>query len=30
MAAVGDLTSSQAKAALAAPLGIVPRDQAGC
>jgi membrane peptidoglycan carboxypeptidase len=30
MVAVGDLTSSQAKAALAAPLGIVPRDQAGC
>jgi membrane peptidoglycan carboxypeptidase len=30
MAAVGDLSSSQAKAALAAPLGIVPRDQAGC
>jgi penicillin-binding protein 1A len=30
MVAVGDLTSSQANAALAAPLGIVPRDQAGC
>jgi membrane peptidoglycan carboxypeptidase len=30
MVAVGDLTSSQAKAALAAPLGLVPRDQAGC
>jgi membrane peptidoglycan carboxypeptidase len=30
MAAVGDLSSSQVKAALAAPLGIVPRDQAGC
>jgi membrane peptidoglycan carboxypeptidase len=30
MAAVGDLTSAQAKAALAAPLGIVARDQAGC
>jgi penicillin-binding protein 1A len=30
MAAVGDLTGSQAEAALAAPLGIVPRDQAGC
>jgi membrane peptidoglycan carboxypeptidase len=30
MAAVGDLTSAQATAALAAPLGIVPRDQAGC
>ena len=30
MVAVGDLTSSQATAALAAPLGIVPRDQGGC
>lgn len=30
MVAVGDLTNAQAKAALAAPLGIVPRDQAGC
>jgi membrane peptidoglycan carboxypeptidase len=30
LVAVGDLTGSQAKAALAAPLGIVPRDQAGC
>jgi membrane peptidoglycan carboxypeptidase len=30
MVAVGDLSSSQAKTALAAPLGIVPRDQAGC
>jgi membrane peptidoglycan carboxypeptidase len=30
MVAVGDLTNPQAKAALAAPLGIVPRDQAGC
>lgn len=30
MVAVGDLTGPQAKAALAAPLGIVPRDQAGC
>jgi membrane peptidoglycan carboxypeptidase len=30
MAAVGDLTSAQASSALAAPLGIVPRDQAGC
>ncbi|MGD0699896.1 MAG: biosynthetic peptidoglycan transglycosylase [Trebonia sp.] len=30
MVAVGDLTSSQANKALAASLGIVPRDQAGC
>jgi membrane peptidoglycan carboxypeptidase len=30
MVAVGDLTSAQGTAALAAPLGIVPRDQAGC
>jgi membrane carboxypeptidase/penicillin-binding protein PbpC len=30
MVAVGDLTGPQAAAALAAPLGIVPRDQAGC
>ena len=30
MVAVGDLTSSQATTALAAPLAIVPRDQAGC
>jgi membrane peptidoglycan carboxypeptidase len=30
MVAVGDLSSSQSQAALAAPLGIVPRDQAGC
>jgi membrane peptidoglycan carboxypeptidase len=30
MVAVGDLTSAQATAVLAAPLGIVPRDQAGC
>jgi len=30
MVAVGDLSSAQAKTALAAPLGIVPRDQAGC
>ena len=30
MVAVGDLSSSQARTALAAPLGIVPRDQAGC
>jgi penicillin-binding protein 1A len=30
MVAVGDLSSSQAGTALAAPLGIVPRDQAGC
>jgi membrane peptidoglycan carboxypeptidase len=30
MAAVGDLTTSQANAALSASLGIVPRDQAGC
>jgi membrane peptidoglycan carboxypeptidase len=30
MVAVGDLTAPQAKAALAAPLGIVPRDQAHC
>jgi membrane peptidoglycan carboxypeptidase len=30
MVAVGDLTAPQAKAALAAPLGIVPRDEAGC
>jgi membrane peptidoglycan carboxypeptidase len=30
MAAVGYLTKTQAAKALAAPLGIVPRDQAGC
>jgi membrane peptidoglycan carboxypeptidase len=30
MVAVGDLTSSQANAALSDSLGIVPRDQAGC
>jgi membrane peptidoglycan carboxypeptidase len=30
MVAVGYLTQSQAKQELAAPLGIVPRDQAGC
>ena len=30
MVAVGDLTSTQASAALSASLGIVPRDQAGC
>jgi membrane peptidoglycan carboxypeptidase len=30
MVAVGDLTKTQANAALAASLGIVPRDQAGC
>jgi membrane peptidoglycan carboxypeptidase len=30
MVAVGDLTNSQASAALSASLGIVPRDQAGC
>jgi monofunctional glycosyltransferase len=30
MVAVGDLSKSQANAALAASLGIVPRDQAGC
>jgi len=30
MVAVGDLTTTQANAALSAPLGIVPRDQAGC
>jgi monofunctional glycosyltransferase len=30
MVAVGDLTTSQANAALSASLGIVPRDQAGC
>ena len=30
MVAVGDLTKSQADAALSGPLGIVPRDQAGC
>jgi penicillin-binding protein 1A len=30
MVAVGDLTGAQAAAALAAPLAIVPRDQAGC
>ncbi len=30
MVAVGDLTQSQADAALADSLGIVPRDQAGC
>ena len=30
MVAVGDLSNSQASAALSASLGIVPRDQAGC
>jgi membrane peptidoglycan carboxypeptidase len=30
MLAVGDLSNSQASAALSASLGIVPRDQAGC
>ena len=30
MVAVGDLNQRQANAALSAPLGIVPRDQAGC
>jgi membrane peptidoglycan carboxypeptidase len=30
MVAVGDLSTSQANAALSASLGIVPRDQAGC
>ena len=30
MVAVGDLTTTQANAALSAPLGIVPRDQAAC
>jgi membrane peptidoglycan carboxypeptidase len=30
MVAVGDLTAPQARAALAAPLGIVPRDEAHC
>lgn len=30
MVAVGDLTQAQAKQELSTPLGIVPRDQAGC
>jgi hypothetical protein len=30
MVAVGDLTGPQATAALDAPLGLVPRDQADC
>jgi penicillin-binding protein 1A len=30
MVAVGYLTSAQGQAAVSAPLGIVPRDQAGC
>jgi penicillin-binding protein 1A len=30
MVAVGYLTRTQANNALATPLGIVPRDQAGC
>jgi membrane peptidoglycan carboxypeptidase len=30
MVAVGDLSQAQADAALSAPLGIVPRDRAGC
>jgi membrane peptidoglycan carboxypeptidase len=30
MVAVGDLTNSQASAALSASLGVVPRSQAGC
>ena len=30
MVAVGDLTPAQGTTALNTPLGIVPRDQAGC
>jgi membrane peptidoglycan carboxypeptidase len=30
MVAVGDLTQAQANTELSTPLGVVPRDQAGC